>query len=343
MHSRYSEDEVVKRAESIVKNEENFNSYNIISNNCEHFATWCVVGEGESFQVQSIAKKIANAIPRISGIGAKTAKGILRVAFISADEIAASLTSIIPELVLGGAAALYLIYCIIMTVIYMNDYRKGQMCWSCVKGKLQDLWFTFGAFGVTSVVSFVFLQFALPLMGTGVGIPIAILLILLSIGLQIAIPEIRKALSSPFTVDELRITHLNELSVGDVITFRYYGFRHTSIVSQVNPASGCIRVIHYGTSSPFGKRKLVEENIDIDVQKRGVYLLDCKRLDTFCNNVVVSRARSRVGETKWKLFSNRSDNFAYWCKVKHNMMKILLLVRFLLFHTNSRLLKFPCL
>lgn len=316
VHHRYDADQIVKRAESILEKKETIKSYGLLSNNCEHFATWCVVGEGESFQVQSYLKRAANAVARMSGIGTKIAKAILRIAFISADEVAASLKIAVPEFVLGGAAAVYLIYCIIMTVVYSNDYRKGQLCWSCYKGKLQDLWFTFGAFGVTSVVTFLFMHFAIPLMSTGIGIPIAILLILLSIGLQIAVPKIRKALSSPFTVDRKQINHLNELSEGDVISFRYYGFRHTSIVSNVDADSGQTRFIHYGTSSLCGTRTIIEENIQIDVSKMKVMLLDCTRLNTFSKDEVISRAKSRIGETKWKLFGNRADNFAYWAKVK---------------------------
>lgn len=37
---------------------------------------------------------------------------------------------------------------------------------------------------------------------------------------------------------------------------------------------------------------------------------------TFPADMVVSRARSRIGEAKWAMFSNRSDHFSYWAKVQ---------------------------
>lgn len=40
--------------------------YNILVNNCEHFATWCVTGEAESIQVN---KALAPFAPIISSIG----------------------------------------------------------------------------------------------------------------------------------------------------------------------------------------------------------------------------------------------------------------------------------
>lgn len=46
---RNSNDEVVKRAEAELKGQ-NFGSYNLLTNNCEHFANYCVFGERFSEQ-----------------------------------------------------------------------------------------------------------------------------------------------------------------------------------------------------------------------------------------------------------------------------------------------------
>lgn len=47
---RYSNDMVVKRAMRVLKSQ-NFGSYNLLTNNCEHFANYCVFGKKFSEQV----------------------------------------------------------------------------------------------------------------------------------------------------------------------------------------------------------------------------------------------------------------------------------------------------
>jgi len=48
----FSPEETVKRAESRIGEKE----YNLISNNCEHFAIWCKTGISESHQVETFLK-----------------------------------------------------------------------------------------------------------------------------------------------------------------------------------------------------------------------------------------------------------------------------------------------
>ena len=36
--------------------------YNLFTNNCEHFARWCVTGENQSYQIQNLPFRIYNAI-----------------------------------------------------------------------------------------------------------------------------------------------------------------------------------------------------------------------------------------------------------------------------------------
>ncbi|MCE5286071.1 MAG: lecithin retinol acyltransferase family protein [Pelosinus sp.] len=48
---KYSNQEIIKRAQSKVNTD--FGGYHCISNNCEHFATWCVTGRKVSSQTTS--------------------------------------------------------------------------------------------------------------------------------------------------------------------------------------------------------------------------------------------------------------------------------------------------
>jgi hypothetical protein len=68
-YGRLSKRITVKRAYDLLNIQETSTRaiiYNILVNNCEHFATWCVTGEAESIQVN---KALAPIAPFISSIG----------------------------------------------------------------------------------------------------------------------------------------------------------------------------------------------------------------------------------------------------------------------------------
>lgn len=52
----YSPEETVKRAESRLGEDK----YNLVLNNCEHFAIWCKTGVSESYQVRRVLNKFVN-------------------------------------------------------------------------------------------------------------------------------------------------------------------------------------------------------------------------------------------------------------------------------------------
>ena len=59
----YSPEETVERAKSqLGKGEEGEDKYNLVFNNCEHFALWCKTGVKESTQVQRFFKEIGGTI-----------------------------------------------------------------------------------------------------------------------------------------------------------------------------------------------------------------------------------------------------------------------------------------
>lgn len=334
-YPRYDADEIVKRAESQLQNQsgedKHFRGYNPLSNNCEHFATWCVIGEKDSSQVNGLKRAIYKCLNSIRGSGLfnQCVSGILgkivsKILFLSSDEIAFGITGAInlPGIVLGASAAIYLIYCIIKTIYYGIKYKQGKMCWSCFKEKLSSLWLSFGIYAATSVFSLVLMKIAVVLFGSGVGIPFGILLILLTCAIQWNGHKVLKALRSPFNVKTLEVLSLSNVDIGDVILLSYYGLSHEVVVTEVHEdrsssVSGKIRGIHYGTPSLFGTREIMEDYFDVDLEKSKIRKFDCQHL--LCNpkDEVIRRARKRVGETKWTIFSaNRSINLCYWAKVR---------------------------
>jgi hypothetical protein len=51
---KYSEREIINRANSRIGEK----GYNLFTNNCEHFARWCVTGENVSYQIDNLPNKI---------------------------------------------------------------------------------------------------------------------------------------------------------------------------------------------------------------------------------------------------------------------------------------------
>ncbi|WP_437891327.1 lecithin retinol acyltransferase family protein [Phytobacter sp. V91] len=52
----FSPEEIVERARTRIGE----NNYNLVFNNCEHFATWCVTGKHRSAQVQAVSSSVVN-------------------------------------------------------------------------------------------------------------------------------------------------------------------------------------------------------------------------------------------------------------------------------------------
>ena len=59
----YSEHEIIERAQSRLGEK----GYDLLFNNCEHFARWCVTGEHISYQIDNLQQKIDDTILTIWG------------------------------------------------------------------------------------------------------------------------------------------------------------------------------------------------------------------------------------------------------------------------------------
>lgn len=324
---KHSPDEIVLRAEKEKEKKYKFTKYSVLSNNCEHFATWCIAGKEASFQVQDAAANLSSALSSLLGQGSKIAGLVLRVirplkdiALVSADEVATTVSSAAGSITLGVLGGLYLLYCIVMTAYYIKKYKGQNMCGSCLKLNLLNLWFRFAVFGATSSLTFLLIHFALPFFSSPGGIIVLVLLMLLSAVLMQKVPWITEKFLSPIQLEKKQISALTELKPGDIVNFSYYKFPHYFIISDVEqnpnpPTRGKLKCIHYSLPSIFSKRVVTEEVFNIDLNKMSVKQVDYRKLNTHSSGEVVRRARKRVGERKWNPASNRSDHFCHWAKV----------------------------
>ncbi|XP_060565658.1 uncharacterized protein LOC132724731 [Ruditapes philippinarum] len=304
-----------------------FRSYNVFTRNCEHFASWCVVGAKESFQVKSLRKTIAKILSKGAGVGCKIARFIMRFLYNSADEIASTFNmNFLPGIVLGFTALVYLIYCIVITIKLLSKYKRCKLCKTCFKREVVTLWTHFGAFIATSGISYILVHFLLPMIKPTIAvIPVLLVIVLLSLAVQWGIGKVRRTLMSPYECEKVPVLTLSDLNVGSMITFTYFGFQHFAIVTEVHEETddstiGTIKFVHYGLKSLniFRKRHVMEELIRVDLNKasKKLKMVDCKHLNSYPSHQVVQRVKQRVGETNWNAVSNRSDHLCFWALVK---------------------------
>ncbi|XP_052787524.1 uncharacterized protein LOC128222520 [Mya arenaria] len=319
---RYDDHLIISRAETVLQDFKmsKFEKYNFLLLNCEHFATWCVNGEEECFQVQGALQMIVDSLSNALGVGSRLVKAVQQLVIMSTDEIAKSIwSSIVPEIVLGATAGIYLVYCLAKTAYLIMTYKKNNLCLTCLKRTLLDMWLGFSVFCSTSVLQFLIYTFAAPAIGSGLGIPLILLTVLLSVVLKVSVHKILHDLRNPFGNEKTKISKPSQLSIADIVAFSYYKLEHVAIVSDildVNEEAQTAKVIciHYGLPKLLAKRKIVEEEFEMNLAKSAWYKFDVDDTTSYSREKRLSRAKERVGEKRWST-TNRSDNFCHWAVV----------------------------
>jgi hypothetical protein len=91
-----------------------------------------------------------------------------------------------------------------------------------------------------------------------------------------------------------------------IATARHYYLHHGIYV-------GGFRVVHYAGWGPRWQRGPVEE-VSLDQFSRGQLVWTKYSPDQrFGPNEIVNRARSRIGEDRYRLLSNNCEHFSEWC------------------------------
>lgn len=119
------------------------------------------------------------------------------------------------------------------------------------------------------------------------------------------------------TLSTVPVRSMNDLSPGDVIIFRYCGLPHEAVLVKIAEAENIrINVIHYNYDVMFGTRDVVNEEMTFNLSDENVHIHDYANVEVYEPEEVVRRAKSRVGEQKFNIFTNRSSHLAKWCKIK---------------------------
>lgn len=102
-------------------------------------------------------------------------------------------------------------------------------------------------------------------------------------------------------------TLLNDLPVGAHLVSPRWGYLHHGIYA------GHGRVIHYaGFNRPLSRGPIEEVSFDRFAQGRAVHRRPWAE-PRFSGDAVVERARSRLGESRYRFWTNNCEHLATWC------------------------------
>ena len=120
-------------------------------------------------------------------------------------------------------------------------------------------------------------------------------------------------------VPKVRAFSLDQIRGGDHLCFDRVLYWHHAIVETVDKSNGEVNVIEYsnfakqfsqGNSSPPGLAVVVRRKFKLE--NESVYVIEHERC--YDPETVVSRAKSKLGERKYRPVTNNCEHFALWCK-----------------------------
>jgi len=100
---------------------------------------------------------------------------------------------------------------------------------------------------------------------------------------------------------------LDEIPIGAHLTSPRRGYLHHGVYA------GNGRVIHYGGFNRLFVSRPVEEVSFAEFTLGHGFEVKPWVAPRFLGNDVVERARARIGESRYRLFSNNCEHFAEWC------------------------------
>lgn len=327
-HKTHTPETIIARAEGLMELNKNA-KYSIFSCNCEHFCNWCCVGSEESYQADNARDVFRGILAGVANIGGKVLRVVCKLLLLSFEDlskVAAGALIVMPWGVLAVMAILYLIYTLYRHDKLDKDFKAGKFCTACCLRQKHDLWIQFVAYCGLQVGGLGLLSLIISAGASG-GIVVGALVAcsLLSLVCISAVPRLRKMFCSPFQGRLVRVNSMKNIWIGDVISFDHWKISHDGIVSSVKIQPGTrkkkgeVTVIHYSLPSLFGRRTVIEETIEVDLGKHLILGHDYTGYKVHKPELVVKRARKRIGEAKFGIMSNRSCHFCHWAKVNEDL------------------------
>ena len=308
-HQTHSPDEIIRRGEKLTR--ENI-KYSGLLCNCEHLAHWCAIGNETSLQAQGFLERIRDFLKTAMSFVTKVFGLTIDDAFVIGNY------PVVGDILLAVMMLYVLMNSITEHRLLNNLAKDGSACKTCCQRRKKEVWIKFGIL-LTVQTGGLFLTKLIPF--PGIQVLVSVLISILTVLLMKYIPKLFRKFSSPFVGRKYEIDSFHKIWVGDVVSWKYKGFFHDGIVSglKITPGSqkkkADLMVIHYALPGIFSWRKIVEETIHLDLRYDKLKLHDYTGYDFNKPEIVIERARKRVGETKFGLTS-RSTHFCHWAKLK---------------------------
>ncbi|XP_060594669.1 uncharacterized protein LOC132749018 [Ruditapes philippinarum] len=319
-YPKYSPREIVQRAKKEtkreVKHETNyeqeehrytFGNYNLFVSNCEHFATWCVLGNKESFQIDQKWRVFLFPLKISSGMA-----GILSQLLLEILRFFASFVS--DKNLYGPGFSLLVIGAFYSLVLFgryrnlENKYRNyRRLCQHCHEEKWSILKIKFFWFILSGILFYFITDACTPWFPAW---PVTIILHVIFIFLSIFFRWLYQGLKSPF-MHSTRVRQLSDIKRGHVITFRHFGFQHFALITKIHSETSEISIIHY---KGFFNIKLTKDKICWS--ENSIWRQRLTKLPKYKAKQRISRIKRRLGERKWHWRCNRSDHVCYWASIK---------------------------
>ncbi len=303
-------------------------TYNIVSNNCETFATYSKLGIQKSLQLYYWLRKAAES-------GGETLVGGLREIAKTAAKVAMAevgegfIARILPNLPVAadllGAGFIFMIEAISTGKAIKEfhdkqktgDFDRQEFIALTVKRTLEGLFgagacagfavlggFLFGLIPVTGPVAIVLFPIVGSVLGGVIGSAAG------KTGGDKLGELLGKVIATRFRNDTA-IQDLAKLHEGDhvVVSGHLLHPRHHVIVLETDPDNRRLHVIH----RRHRHGSVLEEWLEVDLP---VYRVTWSEEDGRSPEETVKRARSKLGEKGYNLINNNCKHFALWCKEK---------------------------
>ncbi|XP_053378500.1 uncharacterized protein LOC128548127 [Mercenaria mercenaria] len=330
-HSTNSVDKIIQNAVKMIGNH---GKYSILWFNCEHFCNWCCVSTEECLQINSIIDKLQSFLAGAGNSSGSIFKVLLKFFLLSVDDISIpkactwklNCITHAPWCVSLISAVVFLIWAIVRQRKLKTMVARGQICSSCYQKNRNTLWMKFFLFCALQSSGLAIITVLLGCASKGIVAAAAVVGSLVSLIVVIAIPKLCNLFLSPFKGCLRKVTDIDDISVGDVISFNYWKMSHDGIVSSIvyqetkngsgieSKQKGKVTLIHYSR-----RRVIVEEMINVDFSQDSIFLHDYSGYRVHEPEIVVQRARKRLNERRYRFISNRSCHFCHWAKVNEDM------------------------
>ena len=318
-HLPFTADEIVERARKHIGPR----TYSLFTDNCEHFAIWCVTNVNASFQSDNACDTIRNWTTWFSSMMAKCfhIKGFVNE-IISATK---SLFIRVGPASLAASMSSPIVCAIVESILLLKRLRQLKdhlnrrlICLRCYISKKSKIIIKL-VIGFTVSIALIIptTPYALPIIGFSL-----LALAVLPWACEKIIRRIKAKINPTSVIPQMVVHSITDIKPGDILS-ELTGFTtHDVVVERVEllPRTVPLKtvsmdVVHYTFRGIFGTRTVVMDHLDLNLETEGLFVYDFPEQLTFPPEEVISRAKQILGERKFNMFTRRSSHMAFDCKV----------------------------